>query len=198
MKSENAKKRGIACRRSAIHNNAPVEADQAMDQIHRVAGPAGYFLTFARGTGNSWIQHWEQFMRKYFILGSILVMLIGLLMVEWSPEASAAERIKAPLLSGQTWIKMSPDQKAAYIWGAGDIIDLEQEFMEIYPELRRDSFVTKAVEGIGDVKINAIVINVDTFYKDNPDKVELSVIRVVWETMIRPNLKTGIAGRPLQ
>ena len=62
----------------------------------------------------------------------------------------AAERIKAPLLNGETWIKMSPDQKAAYIWGAGDIIDLEQEFMEIYPELKRDSFVAKAVEGIGD------------------------------------------------
>ena len=53
----------------------------------------------------------------------------------------AAEEIKAPLLTGLTWVTMSQDQKAAYIWGAGDIIDLEQEIMEIYPELKRESFV---------------------------------------------------------
>jgi hypothetical protein len=118
--------------------------------------------------------------------------------VVWSNDAFAAEEIKAPLLSGMTWVKMSPDQKAAYIWGAGDIIDLEQEIMEIYPELKRESFVTKAVEGIGDVQINDIVSKVDTFYKVHPDKENLSVIRVIWDTMIKPNIKTGIAGKPLQ
>ena len=116
----------------------------------------------------------------------------------WSSGAMAAERIKAPLLNGLTWVKMSPDQKAAYIWGAGDVIDLEQEIMAIYPELKRDSFVAKAVEGIGDVKINAIVINVDAFYNENPDKTNLTVIRVIWDTMIKPNIKTGIAGKPLK
>jgi hypothetical protein len=118
--------------------------------------------------------------------------------VVWSNDAFAAEEIKAPLLSGMTWVKMSPDQKAAYIWGAGDIIDLEQEIMEIYPELKRESFVTKAVEGIGDVQINDIVSKVDTFYKVHPDKENLSVIRVIWDSMIKPNIKTGIAGKPLQ
>ena len=124
----------------------------------------------------------------------IFCLVIGL----WSSDVIAAEEIKAPLLTGLTWVKMSQDQKAAYIWGAGDIIDLEQEIMEIYPELKRESFVTKAVEGIGDVQINDIVLNVDTFYKEHPDKANLSVIRVIWDTMIKPNLKTGIAGKPLQ
>jgi hypothetical protein len=110
----------------------------------------------------------------------------------------AEDEIKAPLLTGKTWTNMSQDQKSAYIWGAGDIIDLEQEIMEIYPELKRESFVTKAVEGIGDVKINDIVSTVDFFYKENPDKIDLSVIRVVWDTMIKPNIKTGIAGKPLR
>jgi hypothetical protein len=42
------------------------------------------------------------------------------------------------------------------------------------------------------------VSTVDSFYKENPDKVNLSVIRVVWDTMIKPNIKTGIAGKPLR
>jgi hypothetical protein len=121
-------------------------------------------------------------------------MVLGAL----SSAVSAKGEIKAPLLTGKTWVEMSQDQKSAYIWGVGDIIDLEQEIMEIYPELKRDSFVTKAVEGIGDVKISDIVSTVDSYYQGNPDKIELSVIRVVWDTMIRPNIKTGIAGRPLR
>jgi hypothetical protein len=137
-------------------------------------------------------------MREKRILWILNFVLSFILLAAWSSGVSAKEEIKAPLLTGKTWITMSQDQKTAYIWGAGDIIDLEQEIMEIYPELKRESFVTKAVEGIGDVKINDIVSTVDSFYKENPGKVNLSVIRVVWDTMIEPNIKTGIAGKPLQ
>ena len=137
-------------------------------------------------------------MRKNRFSWILNFVLICMLLAAWSSNVSAKEEIKAPLLTGNTWIIMSQDQKTAYIWGAGDIVDLEQEIMEIYPELKRESFVTKAVEGIGDVKINDIVSTVDAFYNDNPDQVNLSVIRVVWDTMIKPNIKTGIAGKPLR
>ena len=137
-------------------------------------------------------------MRVNRILGIVSVFLFCLVLGMGSSDVIAAEEIKAPLLTGLTWVKMSQDQKAAYIWGAGDIIDLEQEIMEIYPELKRESFVAKAVEGIGDVQINEIVSNVDQFFKAHPDQANLSVIRVIWNTMIKPNIKTGIAGKPLQ
>jgi hypothetical protein len=137
-------------------------------------------------------------MRENRILGSLNIVLICIFLAAWSSGVFAKEEIKAPLLTGKTWITMSQDQKTAYIWGAGDIIDLEQEIMEIYPELKRESFVTKAVEGIGDVKINDIVSTVDSYYRVNPDKINLSVIRVVWDTMIKPNIKTGIAGQSLR
>lgn len=127
----------------------------------------------------------------------VILILICILLMAWTSGVSAKEEIKAPLLTGITWINMSQDQKTAYIWGAGDVIDLEQELMEIYPELKRDSFVSKSVEGIGDVTMNDIVSTVDSFYQKNPDKVNLSVIRVIWDTMIKPKLKTGIAGKPL-
>jgi len=137
-------------------------------------------------------------MKENRILWIINSVVIYILLAALSSGVFAKEEIQAPLLTGKTWIKMSQDQKTAYIWGAGDVIDLEQEIMEIYPELKRESFVAKAVEGIGDVKINDIVSIVDSFYKENPDKANLSVIRVVWDTMIKPNIKTGIAGKPLR
>lgn len=125
------------------------------------------------------------------------ITLAGLVLTLWYTGAFAQMEIKAPVLTGKLWVKMSSDHKTAYIWGMGDIIDLEQELMEILPELKRDSFVTKAVEGIGDVKINDIVFTIDKFYTENPDKIELSVITVMWETMIKPKIKTGIGGKPL-
>jgi hypothetical protein len=137
-------------------------------------------------------------MRTNHIVWLVPIFLICLVLGARGSNVIAAEEVKAPLLTGITWVKMSQDQKAAYIWGVGDVIDLEQEIMEIHPELKRESFVTKAVEGIGDVLINEIVATVDSFYKGNPDQANLSVIRVIWDTMIKPNLKTGIAGKPLQ
>ena len=137
-------------------------------------------------------------MRKNRMMWKLNSVIICMLIAAWSNGVSAKEEIKAPLLTGKTWTTMSQHQKAAYIWGAGDVIDLEQELMEIYPELKRESFVTKAVEGIGDVIMIDIVSTVDSFYEENPDKIDLSVIRVVWDTMIKPNLKTGIAGKPLR
>ena len=125
-------------------------------------------------------------------------VLICMFLTALSSNTFAKEEIKAPMLTGNLWVSMTPDQKTAYIWGAGDVVDLEQELMEIYPELKRESFAMKAVEGIGDVTINDIVSRVDSFYKENPDKVNLSVIRVIWDAMIKPNIKTGIAGKALE
>ena len=105
-------------------------------------------------------------MKKNLILWIFNPAAICILLAALSSGVLAKEEIKAPLLTGKTWINMSQDQKAAYIWGAGDIIDLEQEIMEIYPELKRESFVAKAVEGIGDVKINDIVSIVDSLQSE--------------------------------
>jgi hypothetical protein len=137
-------------------------------------------------------------MKKYPEVWIAKFVIVCLFLGALINDLSAKEQIKAPLLTGKIWVNMSPDQKSSYIWGVGDIIDLEQEIMEIYPELKRDSFVSKAVEGIGDVPIKDIVANVDSFYNDNPDKIDLSVIRVIWDVMIKPNIKTGIAGKPLR
>ncbi len=75
-------------------------------------------------------------MRVNRIVWLVPVFLICLIIGARSSDVIAAEEIKAPLLTGITWVNMSPDQKVGYIWGTGDVIDLEQEIMEIYPELK--------------------------------------------------------------
>jgi hypothetical protein len=46
--------------------------------------------------------------------------------------------------------------------------------------------------------INQIISTIDQYYKDHPDKLEMPVLGVIWDVGVKPNLKTGIGGRPLK
>ena len=133
----------------------------------------------------------------------------------WATHATGQEKDAAavtkemektmPLLKGEQWQKMDPNSKVAFIWGAAHVILIEAILMEEIPELRRENFCAKVVEARrARVKagtamtINQMISTIDQYYKDHPDKVEFPVLGVIWEGWIRPQLKTGIGGRPLQ
>ena len=141
-------------------------------------------------------------MKKNRLVKMLCVVMLFIGFTGWGIKASAGEKIdkdvKVSLLRGDLWQQMTADSKIAFIWGMGHVVDIEQALMERYPELKRDSFVMKVVEGMADMPMNDIVPEIDNFYKANPDKLNMSVAAVIWDTMIKPNIKTGIAGRPLE
>ncbi len=112
-------------------------------------------------------------------------------------EKGLHDSLGMPVLTGDLWQKMTPDSKVAFIWGFGHVVTIEQHLMDKYPELKRDSFVPKVVEGMADIPMNEVVARVDNYYSANPDRIKEPVTKVIWDTMIKPNIKTGIAGRPL-
>ncbi len=103
-----------------------------------------------------------------------------------------------PVLKGDIWQKMTPDSKVAFIWGVGHVVAIEQHLMEKYPELKAKNFCSKAAEGMADIPMNEVVARIDNFYNSNPNELEKPVMSVLWATSIKPNIKTGIAGRPLR
>lgn len=107
------------------------------------------------------------------------------------------ETLGMPVLKGDVWQKMTHDSKIAFIWGFGHVVSIEQHLMEKFPELNRDSFVSKVVEGMADIPMETVIARVDEYYQANPQKIETPVTNVIWDLMIKPNIKTGIAGRPL-
>jgi len=137
----------------------------------------------------------------------LLLSLILMIMAGWivgvssAAEKSAETRIEgfsAPLLNGDLWQGMDQNSKVAFIWGAGHVVAIEKELAVRYPELKVENFSAKVAEGIVGVPMNDIVAQVDAFYKANPAKLNVPVMRVIWDSLIKPKLKTGIAGRPLQ
>jgi len=125
---------------------------------------------------------------------------------ERSPEQKADRKgleqgleasLGMPVLKGDLWQKMTHDCKVAFIWGFGHVVSIEFYMMEKFPELKRDSFVSKVVEGMANTPMNEVVDRVDRYYVMHADQIEKPVTNVLWDTMIKPNIKTGIAGRPL-
>ena len=141
-------------------------------------------------------------MEKNRLVKMLCVVMLFIGFTGWGIKASSGgeidKSVKVSLLRGDLWQQMTTDSKIAFIWGMGHVVDIEQALMERYPELKRDSFVMKVVEGMADIPMNDIVPEIDNFYKANPDKLNMSVAGVIWDIMIKPNIKTGIAGRPLE
>ena len=104
-----------------------------------------------------------------------------------------------PVLKGDTWMAMSEDAKIAFIWGAGHVVVIEEVLMEKYPDQKRDTFVTKVVEAsnASPATMTQVAAAIDKFYTENPDKMDVPVMAVIWETMVKPNIAAGIAGQPL-
>lgn len=113
------------------------------------------------------------------------------------PKEVAKSSITMPVLKGDVWQKMTNDEKVSFIWGAGHVINIEVELMQEVPKLKCASFSAKANEAIAGISMQDIVNNLDGYYKANPEKLSVPVFDVIWGTMIKPQLKTGIAGRPL-
>lgn len=100
-------------------------------------------------------------------------------------------------VDGHLWQRMSHDEKISMLWGMGQVIRVEQALMEQRPELRVENFSAKVVEGLADVPLDVIAETADLWYARNPDKLDQTLIRVLWDEMIRPNIRTGIAGAEL-
>lgn len=110
------------------------------------------------------------------------------------------KEIGMPILDGDLWQKMTHDDKVAFVWGLWHVASIEHYLMGKYPELKTDNFSAKVIEGSNKTRLslNEIVALVDKYYQTNPDEVEKPVVAVLWDKMIKPNIKIGIAGRPLK
>jgi hypothetical protein len=152
---------------------------------------------------------------KLIQLFFLFLLFIGL--AGWGTHASGQERqgsdavVKEmekimPLLKGDIWQKVDHNAKMGFIWGVAHVILIEKVLMEEIPELRRESFITKVLEarearikaGMAAMSINEVVSQIDQYYKDHPNQLDVPVMKVIWDVAIKPNIKTGIAGRPLK
>ena len=134
------------------------------------------------------------------------VLTLVAVLAGWRLTASADEKPRPPLegkmtdmpvLTGDVWQKMTADERVAFVWGIGHVVTIEQQTAERRPELKREGFADKMAEGLNGVSMNSIVQKVDEYYQANPDDLEAPVMEVIWDELVKPRIKTGIADQPL-
>ncbi|WP_224983573.1 hypothetical protein [Geomonas agri] len=116
---------------------------------------------------------------------------------EKPPVDTTKGLMEMPVLTGEVWQTLQPDAKFTFIWGVGHVVTIEENVSQRHPELKRQGFSTKLAEGLRGVPMKAIIQDIDSYYRNNPNDLDLPVMRVIWTQLVKPKLKSGIADRPL-
>jgi hypothetical protein len=96
-----------------------------------------------------------------------------------------------PVLKGDTWVKMSNDEKISFLWGAGHVVSIQEVLARNNPDLKKsNTFVNKIMEARTNkpMTMNEVAAKVDEYYQANPDKLDKPVVEVIWKETIVPNL----------
>jgi len=149
--------------------------------------------------------HWVG--NLFLILGALSLPLVSQAETA-APEAAVSEtkldaeaypvlsQSQVPVLKGDLWTTASSDSKVAYVWGLCAIVEVERIVMTMVPEVQVQNVSAVLAEALANIPMNEIVRVVDTYYQANPGNLDVPVLRIIWDTMVKPKVKTGVAGRP--
>ena len=136
-------------------------------------------------------------MKISIILLHVCILLFGILFIGnselYAEKESVMEQVEKemPVLKGDTWIKMSDDEKISFIWGAGHIVSIEEVLSRENADLKNSNkFVNKIMEAHNNapMTMSEVAQHVDSYYQQNPDKLDRPVIEVIWYELIVPRL----------
>ena len=135
--------------------------------------------------------------RVKFLSRLILFLFLFSFLFNFTGTSYAAEdtmkkvQMEMPVLKGDMWVKMSNDEKVAFIWGAGHVITIEKVLMANDPEcINKLGFINKVVQASNNKQMNvqAIITAVDAYYTNNSDQIDKPVFEVLWHETIVPRL----------
>ncbi len=142
----------------------------------------------------------EHYMKKT-IFGLLLTMLMVFSIV--TVETSHAKgRNPISELTGKVWVDSDMSTKLALIYGVECAITMEYLTAKHKAEKNGESTEhTKIVESLNafpeswilvfsDVERQDIVNDIDKWYAENPEKIELPVFKVLWYNIMEPKLES--------
>lgn len=121
----------------------------------------------------------------------LTILLLPVFFAVLSVSAWASENVAADLtiVTGEHWSTASLEQKRAYLFGVGNVLEIEQAMAgEQYATMRERSLVPVLLEGLSGISISDIVVQIDKYYADHPDRINRPVLEVMYLEMALPRL----------
>lgn len=124
-------------------------------------------------------------MRSLLVL-SLSFFLAALSLAAWAAPQPADD---LQIVTGEHWVNASLQEKRAFLFGVGNMLEIEQAMAgDSYEEMRGRSIVPVLLEGLSGISIADIVMQLDAFYAGNPDQIARSVLEVLYLEMALPRL----------
>jgi len=118
----------------------------------------------------------------------MLTLLLPVLLAVFGTTAWADQQ-DMDLVTGEHWVKSSLDQKRAFIFGIGNVLEIEEAMAgDDYEAMRGRSIVPVLLEGLSGTSVESVVTQLDKFYAGHPDQTSRPVIEVLYLEMALPNL----------
>ena len=137
--------------------------------------------------------------KEHYVIAvySIFLLMLGMGLAPLAESASQSAT-EAQLLTGNTWQTLSRDNKIAYIWGIGNLVELERTNLESQqpqpPADDRKSFIPYLAYGLSGVSIEQVIDRVDAYYKAYADQRNQPVLNAIFQAIVMPRLKEARAG----
>ena len=95
------------------------------------------------------------------------------------------------IVTGEHWTGASLEQKRAYLFGIGNVLEIEQAMAgDDYGSMRGRSIVPVLLEGLSGVSIADMVKALDAYYAGNPQDLDRPVIEVLYLEMSLARLES--------
>jgi hypothetical protein len=118
---------------------------------------------------------------------TILTILLSVLLAVSGATAWAAQDLE--IVTGEHWSSSSLEQKRAFLFGIGNVLEVEQAMAGDEYEARRGrSIIHVLLDGLSGTPIADIVTQLDKFYADHSDQINRPVIEVLYLEMALPNM----------
>ncbi|MFI5331088.1 MAG: hypothetical protein ACHQ2F_08650 [Desulfobaccales bacterium] len=106
--------------------------------------------------------------------GKIVLFALMLVLV-MAGSALAQEKEKPFLWNGNQWPQLSFDAKVGYVKGVGNLADFENGVSK-----SKGNYVARAfADELKNKSVSQVIEQVDKFYKENPGKLDTSVLEVI-------------------
>lgn len=118
-----------------------------------------------------------------------LLLFVGILFVGATASlAQNATEHPAPDVDGKVWMDSTHQEKTSFLFGAGSAVVLEYHIRATHSQ-EPSRFVKGWVDVLKDTSWEELAHKIDTYYKNNPDKMHRHVFEVIWHEIIAPNWK---------
>ncbi|MDX2417345.1 MAG: hypothetical protein QNK19_07780 [Xanthomonadales bacterium] len=118
----------------------------------------------------------------------IITLIISLMFFVLSTSAWCAADLE--IINGGHWVSSSLEQKRAFLFGIGNMLEIEQAMAgDHYEAMRGHSIVHVLLEGLSGISIADLVMQLDQYYAERPENMNKAVIEVLYVDMAKPNLE---------